>query len=102
VVYSLVFEGRAAELPVLLPDLLQIVFLPFLGAHAAAVEAAAVREAQHQKQVSLKKRVETPRAMDFSEPQEVISPYLGACTRSPSTAPWAARVVALVRGRKPA
>jgi AcrR family transcriptional regulator len=44
VVYSLVLKGRAAELPVLLPDLLQIVLLPFLGAHAAAAEAAAMRE----------------------------------------------------------
>jgi hypothetical protein len=42
VVCSLVLKGRAAELPVLLPDLLQIVLLPFLRAHAAAVEAAAV------------------------------------------------------------
>jgi AcrR family transcriptional regulator len=43
VVYSLVLQGRAAELPVLLPELLQIVLLPFVGAHAAAAEAAAVR-----------------------------------------------------------
>jgi AcrR family transcriptional regulator len=53
VVYSLVLQGRAAELPLLLPDLLQIVLLPFLGAHAAAAEAAAIRDAQHQKQGSL-------------------------------------------------
>jgi AcrR family transcriptional regulator len=56
VIYSLVLKGRAAELPVLLPDLLQIVLLPFLGAHAAAVEAAAVREAQHpETDISLKR-----------------------------------------------
>lgn len=43
VVYSLVLHGRTAELPLLLPDLLQIVLLPFVGADAAAAEAAAVR-----------------------------------------------------------
>jgi AcrR family transcriptional regulator len=43
VVYSLVLQGRTAELPLMLPDLLQIVLLPFVGAHAAAAEAAAVR-----------------------------------------------------------
>jgi AcrR family transcriptional regulator len=48
VVYSLVLQGRTAELPFLLPDLLQIVLLPFVGAHAAAAEAAAVRD-QRQK-----------------------------------------------------
>lgn len=46
VVYSLVLEGRTAELPILLPDLLEIVLLPFVGAHAAAAEAAALRERQ--------------------------------------------------------
>jgi len=53
VVYSLVLEGRTAELPVLLPDLLQIVLLPFLGAQAAAAEAAALRERGDQKQDAL-------------------------------------------------
>lgn len=43
VVYSLVLQGRTAELPLLLPDLLQIVLLPFVGAHTAAAEAAAMR-----------------------------------------------------------
>ena len=45
VVYSAVLQGRTAELPVLLPELLQIVLLPFVGAHAAAAEAAAVARA---------------------------------------------------------
>jgi len=43
VVYSLVLQGRTAELPMLLPDLLQIILLPFVGPEAAAAEAAAVR-----------------------------------------------------------
>jgi AcrR family transcriptional regulator len=43
VVYSLVLHGRTAELPQMLPDLLQIVLLPFVGADTAAAEAAAVR-----------------------------------------------------------
>jgi AcrR family transcriptional regulator len=46
VVYSFVLDGRTAELPILLPDLLQIVLLPFVGAHAAAAEAAALRGRQ--------------------------------------------------------
>ena len=50
VVYSAVLQGRTAELPVLLPELLEIVLLPFVGAHAAAAEAAASRERQDQKQ----------------------------------------------------
>jgi AcrR family transcriptional regulator len=41
VVYSCVLQGRTAELPGILPDLLEIVLLPFLGAHAAAAQAAA-------------------------------------------------------------
>jgi AcrR family transcriptional regulator len=43
VVYSLVLKGHTAELPALLPDLLQIVLLPFVGAETAAAEAEAVR-----------------------------------------------------------
>jgi hypothetical protein len=43
VVYSLVLQGRTPELPALLPDLLQIVLLPFVGAQAAADEATAAR-----------------------------------------------------------
>jgi AcrR family transcriptional regulator len=43
VVYSLILQGRTAELPTLLPDLLQIVLLPFVGAEAAAAEAAKAR-----------------------------------------------------------
>lgn len=43
VVYSHVLEGRAADLPRLLPELLEIVLLPFVGAHAAAAAAAAAR-----------------------------------------------------------
>jgi AcrR family transcriptional regulator len=43
VVYSCVLQGRTAELPRILPDLLEIVLLPFLGAHAAAAQAAAFR-----------------------------------------------------------
>jgi AcrR family transcriptional regulator len=43
VVYSFVLRGRTAELPSLLPDLLEIVLLPFVGAHVAAAEAAAIR-----------------------------------------------------------
>jgi AcrR family transcriptional regulator len=43
VVYSLVLQGRTAELPMLLPDLLQIILLPFVGPETAAAEAAAVR-----------------------------------------------------------
>jgi hypothetical protein len=38
-----VLRGRTAELPLLLPDLLQIIVLPFVGAHSAAAEAATVR-----------------------------------------------------------
>ena len=53
VVYSLVLQGRTAELPALLPELLQTVLLPFVGAHAAAEEAAAVRRLQDQKQIPL-------------------------------------------------
>ena len=37
----------------LLPELLQIVLLPFVGPHAAAAEAAAVRERGNQKQDAL-------------------------------------------------
>jgi AcrR family transcriptional regulator len=43
VVYSLVLQGRTAELPLLHPDLLQIVLLPFVGAEVAAAEAGAAR-----------------------------------------------------------
>jgi AcrR family transcriptional regulator len=43
VVYSLVLQGRTPELPALLPDLLQIVLLPFVGAEVAADEATAAR-----------------------------------------------------------
>ncbi len=43
VVYAHVLGGRTAELPRLLPELLEIVLLPFLGAHAAAAEAQAAR-----------------------------------------------------------
>ena len=46
VVYSHVLHGRTAELPSLLPELLQIVLLPFVGAHAAAAEADAVRRSR--------------------------------------------------------
>jgi AcrR family transcriptional regulator len=46
VVYSLVLQGRTPELPALMPDLLQIVLLPFVGAHAAADEAMAARRSQ--------------------------------------------------------
>jgi AcrR family transcriptional regulator len=45
VVYAHVLGGRTADLPRLLPELLEIVLLPFLGAHAAAAEAAAARAA---------------------------------------------------------
>jgi hypothetical protein len=78
VVCSLVLKGRAAELPVLLPDLLQIVLLPFLRAHAAAVEAAAVLRPNTRNRYFSKNVSKTLSAMDFSEPQGVISPYLGA------------------------
>jgi AcrR family transcriptional regulator len=43
VIYSAVLQGRTAELPELLPDLLQIVLLPFVGAEAAAAEAMRAR-----------------------------------------------------------
>jgi AcrR family transcriptional regulator len=43
VVYSLILQGRTAELPALLPDLLQIVLLPFVGAQTAADQATAAR-----------------------------------------------------------
>jgi AcrR family transcriptional regulator len=43
VIYSLILQGRTAELPALLPDLLQIVLLPFVGAQAAADQATAAR-----------------------------------------------------------
>ncbi len=43
VVYEHVLRGRAAELPRLLPELLEIVLLPFLGAHAAAEAARTAR-----------------------------------------------------------
>ena len=43
VVFSHVLQGRAAELPRLLPELLEIVLLPFVGAHAAAEAAASAR-----------------------------------------------------------
>jgi hypothetical protein len=45
VVYSLILQGRTAELPALLPDLLQIVLLPFVGAQTAADHAMAARRA---------------------------------------------------------
>jgi AcrR family transcriptional regulator len=44
VVYTMVLQGRTAELPRLLPDLLQIALLPFLGAEAAAAEARRARK----------------------------------------------------------
>jgi AcrR family transcriptional regulator len=43
VIYTIVLQGRTAELPLLQPDLLQIVLLPFVGAEAAAAEAVAAR-----------------------------------------------------------
>jgi AcrR family transcriptional regulator len=43
VVYSLILQDRTAELPALLPDLLQIVLLPFVGAQAAADQAERAR-----------------------------------------------------------
>jgi AcrR family transcriptional regulator len=43
VVYTMVLQGRTAELPALLPELLQIALLPFLGAQAAADEAKRTR-----------------------------------------------------------
>jgi AcrR family transcriptional regulator len=43
VIYSQVLQGRASQLPLLLPELLEIVLLPFLGAHAAAGAAATAR-----------------------------------------------------------
>jgi AcrR family transcriptional regulator len=43
VVYSVVLQGRTADLPGMLPELLEIVLLPFVGAHAAAAEAATFR-----------------------------------------------------------
>jgi AcrR family transcriptional regulator len=43
VVYSLILQGRTAELPALLPDLLQIVLLPFVGAQAASDQATRAR-----------------------------------------------------------
>ena len=46
VVYSLILQGRTAELPALLPDLLQIVLLPFVGAETAAEHATAARRKQ--------------------------------------------------------
>jgi hypothetical protein len=46
VVYSLILQGRTAELPALLPDLLQIVLLPFVGAQTAAEQATAARRKQ--------------------------------------------------------
>jgi AcrR family transcriptional regulator len=54
VVYSVILQGRTAELPLMLPELLEIVLLPFVGADTAAAEAAAFRvNAQAQKQKPL-------------------------------------------------
>jgi AcrR family transcriptional regulator len=58
VVYSLVLKGRTAELPLMHPDLLQILLLPFVGAEAAAAEAAAARGSRrHADRVTMRERV---------------------------------------------
>ena len=42
VVYARVIAGRTDELPLLVPDLLRTILLPFVGAEAAALECARV------------------------------------------------------------